>query len=161
MLRALHTLVAEDIFPLLPENRCGEADRTYMEEVLTAHFPEDIEHTFWCYPVLLDQDKLGVEWRTFRQKFIECGGDGLYGCYTPVHLEPVFKNLSFYGDKRRSPLHDPRYQGNVKSYREGDCPNLESFRKRLCLFKTGMQTLDKVYSQVEALQKVIRYFHGT
>ncbi len=128
------------------------------EWLIPPYTPEGYEHTYWCYPLMLDEKKLGVDWRTFRKQFIELGADGLYGCYTPVHLEPVFKNLSFYGDKSRSPLYDLRYKGNIKLYQEGDCPQLEAFRKGLCLLKTGMQTLEKVESQVEALQKVIRYY---
>jgi len=43
---------------------------------------------------------------------------------------------------------------------KGECPNLESFRKRLCLLKTGMQTIEKVKGQVGSLRKVIRYYNG-
>jgi perosamine synthetase len=130
------------------------------EWLVPPYTPEGIDHTYWCYPALLDEENLGVEWRDFRKKFIECGGDGLYGCYTPVHMEPVFRDLSFYGDRSRSPQYDPRYKGVVKCYQEGDCPELESFRKRLCLFKTGMQTLEKVEKQVNALQTVVKYYNG-
>ena len=121
--------------------------------------PDDIDHTYWCYPVLLDEKMLGVDWRTFRKKFIEYGGDGLYGCYTPVHLEPIFQTLTFYGNPSRAPHFDPRYRGTVKKYTVEDCPVLETIRRRLCLFKTGMQSLDKVYRQVESLVEVIRYYH--
>ena len=61
----------------------------------------------------------------------------------------------------RAPNFDPRYKGQVKSYNEGDCPNVEAFRRRICLFKTGMQTLDKVRAQVDALGATIRYFAGS
>ncbi len=128
------------------------------EWLVPPFIPEECEHVFWCYPVWLDQEKLGVDWRDFRAEFIRNGGDGLYGCYTPVHLEPVFRNLAFYGDKRRAPNFDPRYKGKVKSYQEGDCPQLEAFRTGMCLFKTGMQELDKAEMQVEALEKTIRHY---
>ncbi|WKN44207.1 DegT/DnrJ/EryC1/StrS family aminotransferase [Tunicatimonas pelagia] len=144
--------VAHQYDQVIAEEKC--------EWLRPPHTPDECEHTYWCYPAWLNEAELGVTWRDFRKKFIELGGDGLYGCYTPVHLEPVFRELSFYGDKNRSPLYDPRYQGKVKSYQAGDCPVLEEFRKGLCLFKTGMQTLDKVRGQVDALQKVIRYYQG-
>jgi len=124
------------------------------------YIPEGTEHVYWCYPVWLDEQMLGVTWHEFRKKFIDMGGDGLYGCYTPVHLEPVFRDLSFYGDPKRSPLHDPRYKGKVKLYGMGDCPQLESFRSGMCLFKTGMQQLDKAVRQAEALNKTIRYYQS-
>ena len=122
------------------------------------HVPADRTHSYWCYACKLDVAKLGVDWRQFRKKFIENGGDGLYGAWTPVHLEPAFRNLAFYGDRNRAPNFDPRYQGTVKSYQEGDCPMVEAFQRHLCLFKTGMPTLAKTQGQVDALRKTIRYY---
>ena len=101
---------------------------------------------------------LGVDWRAFRRTFIAKGGDGLYGMWTPVHLEPIFQTMAFYGSRDSAPNFDPRYKGAIKSYNAGDCPNAESFRRYLCLFKTSMQTLDKVKAQVDALQQTIRYY---
>ena len=66
--------------------------------------------------------------------------------------------MAFYGAPGRGPNFDPRYKGNVKSYNEGDCPNVEEFRKYLCLFNTGMQTLEKVNVQVDALRATIQYY---
>jgi hypothetical protein len=66
--------------------------------------------------------------------------------------------MAFYGPPERAPHFDPRYKGSVKSYREGDCPNVESFRKRLFLFKTGMQTFEKVENEINALRATIRYY---
>ena len=120
--------------------------------------PAGSTHSYWCYPCKLDEDLLGVDWREFRRTFIEHGGDGLYGVWTPVHLEPIFQTMAFYGARDRAPNFDPRYKGCVKSYNEGDCPNVEEFRRSLCLFKTGMPTLDKVNSQLEALRQTIRHY---
>ncbi len=128
------------------------------EWLIPPQVPEGCAHAYWCYTCRLDTDKLGVDWRTFRKQFIELGGDGLYGVWCPVHLEPVFRTLSFYGARERAPHFDPRYKGDVKGYQEGDCPNVEAFRTQLCLFKTGMQNLDKVRAQVDALQAVIRHY---
>jgi perosamine synthetase len=128
------------------------------EWLIPPHVPGGCTHSYWCYTCILDTERLGVDWRAFRKTFIEQGGDGLYGLWTPVHLEPVFRTLSFFGSPERSPNFDPRYKGRVKSYRAGDCPRVEAFRSRLCLFKTGMQTLERVEAQAEALQKTIRHY---
>lgn len=120
--------------------------------------PEGSTHSSYIYACIVDEDKLGVDWRTFRETYIEHGGDGLYGASSPVHLEPIFQNLSFYGDRTRAPHFDSRYKGSVKQYTQDDCPQVESFRKRLCQFKTGMQTLEKVEREVNALDATIRYF---
>ncbi len=122
------------------------------------YVPEGRTHSYWCYPCKLDEEKLGADWREFRRTFIEHGGDGLYGSWSPVHLEPIFQTMAFYGAPERGPNFDPRYKGNVKSYNEGDCPNVEEFRKYLCLFKTGMQTLEKVNAQVDALRATIQHY---
>ena len=88
--------------------------------------PEDSTHTYWTYTCKLDEAKAGVNWREFRKTFIEHGGDGLYSAWRPVHLEPVFRNLAFYGRPDQAPNFDPRYQGTIKSYQPGDCPTLRS-----------------------------------
>ena len=128
------------------------------EWLIPPHVPQDCTHTYWCYTCKLDEEALGVDWRTFRKAFIEHGGDGLYGAWVPVHLEPIFQTMAFYGPRERAPNFDPRYEGSVKRYSRGDCPNVESLQSRLCLFKAGMQTLDRVNGQVEALRATIRHF---
>lgn len=128
------------------------------EWLIPPHVPPERTHSYWCYTCTLREDLLGAGWREFRQTFIRMGGDGLYGMWAPVHLEPIFRSLAFYGSPDRAPHFDPRYRGNVKGYRAGDCPQVERFRETLCQFKTGMTTLAKVEAQVEALQKTIRHY---
>ena len=125
--------------------------------LIPPYVPEGLTHSYWSYTCILDEELLGVDWRNFRKTFIDYG-DGLYGVWVPVHLEPVFRNLSFHGSPERSPNFDPRYKGEVKSYGVGDCPNVEAFRSKLCLFKTGMQSLEKVEAQAEALRATIRHY---
>lgn len=140
----------------------GQYEKVIREEkcewLLPPVVPVGCTHSYWCYTCILDTERLAVDWRTFRRAFIEHGGDGLYGLWVPVHLEPVFRTLSFYGSPERSPNFDPRYKGQVKRYGPGDCPQVEAFRSRLCLFKTGMQSPSKIEAQIEALQKTIRYY---
>lgn len=140
----------------------GQYERVIREEkcewLAPPHVPDGCTHSYWCYTCTLDTGRLGVDWRAFRKTFIGHGGDGLYGLWAPVHLEPVFRTLSFFGAAERAPNFDPRYKGRVKRYGPGDCPQVEAFRSKLCLFKTGMQTLAKVDAQVEALQKTIRHY---
>ena len=66
--------------------------------------------------------------------------------------------MAFFGSRERSPNFDPRYKGAVKSYNEGDCPVIEELQRRLCLFKTSMQTRERVDQQVDALRTTIRHF---
>lgn len=128
------------------------------EWLVRPHVPEKSIHSYWAYTCVLDEKVLGVDWRSFRQTYIANGGDGLYGAWSPVHLEPIFQSMAFYGPRERAPNFDPRYKGNVKGYPAGLCPVIESLRKRLCQFKTGMQTLDKVHREVDALDATIRHY---
>jgi perosamine synthetase len=147
---AARRYIASQYEAVIREERC--------EWLIPPYVPEEYTHSYWCYACNLDEDLLGVDWREFRKSFIQHRGDGLYGVWVPVHMEPIFQTMAFYGSRDRAPNFDPRYKGRVKSYKEGDCPNVEKFRKTLCLFKTGMQTLEKVNAQVDALRSTIRYY---
>ena len=120
--------------------------------------PPDYTHSYWTYVCKLDEKRLGADWREFRKRFLAHGGDGLYSAWRPLHLEPIFQTMAFFGSRERSPNFDPRYKGSVKSYRVGDCPVFEGMQKILCLFKTSMQTLAKAEGQVEALRQTIKSF---
>ena len=126
--------------------------------LIPPHVPQGMTHAYFIYACLLDEAALGEDWRAFRRTYIEKGGDGLYGSNSPAHLEPIFQTLAFYGSSTRAPHFDSRYDGAVKGYSVEDCPNVESFRKRLCLFKTSMQTLEKVNEEVDALRATIRHY---
>jgi len=129
------------------------------EWLSTPVVPEGMTHSCYIYASKLDEAALGITWREWRKTFIEKGGDGLYGSCLPSHLEPIFQTMSWHGNVERAPHFDPRYKGQVKGYAEGDYPNVESFWKRLSCFKTGMQTLEAVERQVDALRDAIRHYH--
>jgi len=147
---AARRYIASQYEAVIREEKC--------EWLIPPYVPEGYTYSYWCYACNLNEYLLGVVWREFRKTFIQHGGDGLYGDWRPVHLEPIFQTMVFYGSHNRAPNFDPRYKGRMKSYSEGDCPNVETFQKTLCLFKTGMQTLDKMNAQVDALRSTIRYY---
>lgn len=120
--------------------------------------PEGYEHSCWAYSCRIDEELLGADWRTFRKKFIEFGGDGLYSAWYPVHLEPTFRQMNFYGSAYRAPNFHPLYKGNVKSYNVGDCPVIEKIQPTIAQFKTSYQTYDEALKQAEALYKTVEYY---
>ena len=132
--------------------------REHCSWIETPIVPPGMTHSYYIYACKLDEEAIGIDWRTWRRTFIEKGGDGLYGSCLPTHLEPIFQTMTWHGDVARSPHFDPRYKGDVKAYRKGDYPHVESFYKRLCCFKTGMQTLEKVNREVDALDAAIRHY---
>ena len=128
------------------------------EWLVPPFLPDGMTNSFYIYACKLDEKALGVNWRTWRKTFIEKGGDGLYGCCLPTHLEPIFRTMTWHGAVERAPHFDPRYKGQVKGYREGDYPNVESVHKSMCCFKTGMTTLERVDREMDALRATIRHY---
>ena len=120
--------------------------------------PEGVTHSYYIYACKLDEKMLGVDWRTWRRTFIEKGGDGLYGSCLPVCREPIFRTMTWHGAVARAPHFDPRYRGDVKGYQPADYPNVESFWKCLCCFKTSMATLERVEKEMDALGAAIRHY---
>ena len=129
-----------------------------VEWLVRQEIPEGYETSCWTYVCRVDEKILGADWRTFRKKFIEFGGDGLYSAWHPLHLEPTFRQMNFYGDAYRAPNFHPLYKGSVKSYKPGDCPVIERIQPTLAQFKTSFQTYEESLQQAEALDKTIRFF---
>jgi perosamine synthetase len=122
--------------------------------------PEGYESSCWAYVCMIDEGVLGATWRDFRRKFVELGGDGLYSAWYPLHLEPTFRQMNFYGDAYRAPNFHPLYKGKVKSYQVGDCPVIERIQPTIAQFKTSFQTYEKAKQQAQALADTVKYFGG-
>lgn len=121
--------------------------------------PQGYIHSYFAYTCRLDTELVDFDFRAFRSKFIELGGDGLYGAWCPVHLEPVFKNMNFFGNAMRAPNFHELYKGKVRSYQEGDCPVLEKIQPTLFQFKTGYTSWEKALEQAEVLKRTIEAFN--
>jgi len=147
---AARQYIAAQYAAVLQETKC-----TWLIPPVT---PPGLTHSAWTWVCKLDEKQVGVDWREFRKRFLAHGGDGLYSAWRPLHLEPIFQTMAYFGSRERSPNFDPRYKGTVKSYQVGDCPVLEGMQKILCLFKTSMQTLPKAEAQIEALRQTIKSF---
>jgi len=129
--------------------------------IVPQYVPEGYINTYFAYTCRLDEESVDFDWRKFRKKFIELGGDGLYGCWSPVHLEPAFQNMKFYGTrKEQAPHFHPLYKGKVHSYQKGDCPVIEKIQPTLMQLKTGYTQWEKALGQAEALDKTINFFNS-
>jgi perosamine synthetase len=110
------------------------------------------EHTYWAFPVVLDTDK--VEWHTFRKKFMEMGGDGIYAAWKLSYTEPAYRDMSFLG---REEL--------IRKYGEYDyskvvCPNAEYLQPRMLQFKTDYWDEADAIRQADILKATIDYFES-
>jgi perosamine synthetase len=98
--------------------------------------PKDYIHSYWTYVMRLEgQGKF--TWYDFRRKYLECGGDGFYAAWVPVHLEPVFRSLG---------------------YGPGLCPVTEAIQPKLIQMKTNYADLKIARQKADALSETIDYF---
>lgn len=117
--------------------------------------PKDYIHSYWTYVLKLTDDA-GVNWRDFRKKYIEFGGDGIYAAWKLNYLEPAFQNKAFY--PKGCPVSCPHYKGRGQKYGAGLCPVAESIQPKLFQFKTNYLDQDAARRKADALAKTIAYF---
>lgn len=60
--------------------------------------PEGYVHSYWAFVVELDTDR--VAWQEFRKKFMELGGDGIYGAWLVGYQEPMYRNGNLLGREK-------------------------------------------------------------
>ena len=110
--------------------------------------PDGYVNSYWTYAAKLTDDSIG--WKTFRDKYLELGGDGVYAAWKLTYQEPFFRNTHFL---RREQL----LKKNV-NYNDGICPVAEYLQPRLLQFKTNYFDIDTAKFKAEALAKTIKYF---
>ena len=112
--------------------------------------PDGYENAYWTTVFKLDTDR--VEWHAFRNKFMEYGGDGIYGAWMLGYMEPLYRNRNLMG---REKIMD-RY-GNYE-FKRGLCPVAEDIQPRLLQFKTNYWEEEDLEKQVEAFERTIKFF---
>lgn len=97
-----------------------------------------------------------IDWREFRKKYMELGGDGIYAAWALAYREPASALISKEG--RLFP--DIPGQGKyLQGYlRPPTCPVAESVQPRMLQFTTNQQTAAERKAQITALRKTIDYF---
>ncbi len=122
------------------------------------HVPEGYVHSYWTYPLVLKSDPRELGWVTFRRKYMELGGDGIYSAWKLAYHEPVFRNVAFY--PKQCPVRCPHYVGQLQDYGPGLCPNAEALQPKLLQFKTNYMDLHLAAQKAEALARTIAFFDG-
>jgi len=106
--------------------------------------PDGSLHSYWTYAIKLDE---GFDWHEFRSKYMEFGGDGIYGAWQLTYLEPAFRGVKF----------DPQ---QAQEFGSGICPVAESLQPKLLQFKTNYMDLEEATRAANALRRTIRHFGG-
>lgn len=112
--------------------------------------PEGYVNSYWAFVLRLDTQK--VSWQNFRRKFIELGGDGIYGAWRLGYLEPMYRNMAFRGREALISKY-----GEYK-YEQGLCPVAESIQPQLLQFKTDYWDEQDSIAQARILRKTAEYF---
>lgn len=100
----------------------------------------ETEHTFYTFAVdYQGEEKRGVKWKEFYNRYREMGGDGFYACVVPPYLEPS--------------LREKELGGYTMSY--GLCPKAEDLQRRIMQFKTNYRNLGEAKQKAEILSQLI------
>ena len=117
--------------------------------------PDGYKHSYWTYVLKLENDG-EFSWQDFRDKYLQLGGDGIYGAWKLTYLEPAFQKQEYYPSG--CPIQCPLYKGTTQEYKPGLCPVAESVQPRLLQFKTNYLDMSVGERKADALSRTIHYF---
>lgn len=113
--------------------------------------PQKYENSYYTLGVrFLGESVLGITWEDFRKKYVELGGDGIYGAWALPYEEPVIATNQFAYRNRK--IYD-----NLK-YEKGICPIAEKIQPQLMQFKTNYRDLELAKYKASILKKTMEYF---
>jgi perosamine synthetase len=106
----------------------------------TQLIPKHSEHSYFTFGVLyLGEEKRGISWKSFYNRYKEMGGDGFYACWKNPYLEPSLLGKKF---------------GNVV-LSSGLCPTGELYQQKIMAFKTNYRDLGEARKKVDLLGNLI------
>ena len=97
--------------------------------------PEGYKHSYYTFSALYEGEKYGIPWQSFRKKYIELDGDGIYAAWKTQNREPAFKDIGW-----------------------GDVPVAEKLQKNLMQFTTNQANELERNIQLYALRSTIEHF---
>jgi len=112
----------------------------------------DYKHSYWTYVVRLENHS--IDFKNFRDRFVENGGDGIYAAWRLSYQEPFLQNPVNLG-WRANLISDWRLQ---EYQQRGLCPVAEKIQSRLLQFKTNHWRLEDAERQADILKQTLRSF---
>jgi perosamine synthetase len=106
--------------------------------------PEGYVHAYWTYVLKLENND-AFAWSTFRNKYLENGGDRFYAAWQLTYLEPAFHGRVFGPNQ-------PQQLGRSL------CPVAEAVQPYLVQLKTNYFDLAVAEQKAEALWRTITFF---
>ena len=99
--------------------------------------PDGFLNTYYTFAARYTGQKQGVTWQSFRKKYIEFGGDGIYAAWQTINNEPAFK--------------DNKLGWGIVSV-------AETLQNELMQFTTNQPCEEEVNLQKEALKKTLSFY---
>ena len=122
--------------------------------IIPQKVPENTTSTYWTYALrYMGQEKVGVSWKEFYQKYNNNGGDGFFGGLSNQHQETVMVKKPFYG--KYTPSDYPPFDGRF-DYEINQWPVAESLQPAIMQLKTGYRDIKEAENAVNALKKTIK-----
>ena len=131
--------VANMFLDVLSETNCG---------FLIPQFqPEGYKNSYWSLALVFEEEKCGMTWQDFRKRYVNNGGDGIYGAWSVPYLEPVMSEGNF----RKM---NPHVYENI-SYHKGLCPVAEETQQKIMQLKTNYRNLDLAREKADIFKQTI------
>ena len=110
--------------------------------------PDGDVNSYYTYALRFLHDD--ISWTTFRKKYIENGGDGIFAAWTLCYQEDSIPDV-----KNRL---ETMALGDRMNTNKGICPNAELIQKQLMQLTTNQKDEEEMKIQADALDKTIRHF---
>lgn len=133
-----------------------------LENISTPFVPEDRDHVFYVYPLILDVEKIGLS----RERIcdaLEAEGLSLMRQYQNIHLLPIYQEKVAFG-KLGFPWTSEYCKRNI-DYSKGICPNAEELNDKsfigigMCVYDLSLEDIKlmgmafkKVWQNLDSLK---------
>ena len=120
--------------------------------LIPQYVPRGFYHSYFSFAAKFEGKKYGIGWQSFRKKFMENGGDGIYAAWKILPDEGPFRKAMKYG----------LISGGKKiseSYGYGETPIARKLQKKIMQFTTNQKDTKQMSRQILALKKTINFFN--
>src|SRR3989344_339700 len=117
--------------------------------------PKHSTNSYWALAARLT--RADIPWAEFRKKFMEFGGDGIYGTWKVAYQEPMLQNATRNLSGKEKVI-KATHKGKLQKYEAGLCPVAERVQKQILAFKTNYWDWSRAERQARILKKTISYY---
>ena len=97
-------------------------------------------NAYFTFSAKFNGGHFGISWQTFRSKYVELGGDGIYAAAKLLYQEPAFSSLKIG---------------------HGETPVAEILQTKIMNFTTNQADLNEIDRQCEVMGNTLKFFGDT